>query len=159
MRTPFVRLAIVAAFFALAGCGGGDADGPIESMTLYSLNGEDFPSPDKPWKGETFHGFGVLGKAEVSSPSDRLAILAAAKKGIAQSNGEEAKCFWPHHGFSMVQNGKKVDYVICFHCLQLQRFMDGAGKTIPTTSSPAATLDAQLVKAGITPFQEKSSAE
>jgi hypothetical protein len=156
MRTRYL-IVVVATLLALAGCS--DPDGPIDSMTLYSLNGEDSLQPDKPWKGETFHGFGVLGKAEVTSPSDRLAILAAVKKGIAQSNGAENLCFWPHHGFSMVQNGKKVDYVICFHCLQLQRFMDGAGKTIPTTSSPAAALDAQLTKAGITPYKEKSSAE
>ena len=156
MQTRFV-IVLIATLATLAGCG--DSDGPIESMTLYSLNGEDSPRPDKPWKGETFHGFGVLGKTDVPSPSDRLAILAAVKKGIAQSNGAENKCFWPHHGFSMVQNGKKVDYVICFHCLQLQRFMDGAGKTIPTTTSPAATLDAQLAKAGIAPHKENSSAE
>jgi hypothetical protein len=128
-------------------------------MTLYSLNGEESYPPNKPWKGEKFHGFGVLGKTEVSSPSDRLDILAAVKKGIAQSNGAENKCFWPHHGFSMVQNGKKVDYVICFHCLQLQRFMDGAGKTIPTTTSPADTLDAHLKKAGIPVHDGQSSAE
>jgi hypothetical protein len=152
-------VAVAVSLLALAGCG--DADGPIESMTLYSLDGDESmpPPPAKPRNGEKFHGFGVLAKTEVSSPADRLAILAAVKKGIAQSDGAEAKCFWPHHGFSMVQNGKNVDYVICFHCLQLQRFIDGAGKTIPTTTAPEADLDAQLVRAGITPFKEKSSAE
>jgi hypothetical protein len=156
MQTRFLMI-VVASLLVLAGCG--DPDGPIESMTLYSLNGEDQPPPNKPWKGETFHGFGVVGKTEIASASDRLAILTAVKRGIAQSDGSENKCFWPHHGVSLVQNGKTIEYVICFHCLQLQRFADGASKTIATTASPSDTLDDQLKKAGVPVHEDSSTAE
>jgi hypothetical protein len=156
MQTRF-WLVVVVSLLTLAGCG--DPDGPIESMTLYSLDGQTHFSQKKPWKGEKFHGFGVIGKTEIASASDRLAILTAVKKGIAQSDGAEAKCFWPHHAISVVQNGKKIEYVICFTCLQLKRYADGGSKEIPTTASPADTLDAQLQKAGVPLHHDKSSAE
>jgi hypothetical protein len=150
-------LVVGASLIALVGCG--DSEGPIESMTLYALDGNDSPAPDKPLKGERFHGFGVVGKADIASPADRLAILRAVKQGIARSDGTENKCFWPHHGFRMVQDGKQIDYVICFHCRQLVRHMDGAGKTIPITDSPAATLDAQLAKAGVPLHVDQAATE
>jgi hypothetical protein len=147
MPRMLVFLLAFATLAALAGCG--DPDGPIESMTVYSLNGEDRAPPDKPWKGEQFHGFGVLGKTAIASASDRGAILAAIKKGIAESDGRENKCFWPHHGVRLVQNGATIEYVICFHCLQLERYSKSGNVHQQTTTSSAGLLDSHLEKAGI----------
>jgi hypothetical protein len=151
MPRLLVVLVSLATLAALAGCG--DPDGPIDSMTVYSLNGEDSPRPDKPWKGEQFHTFGVLGKTDIASASDRAAILAAIKKGVAASDGRENKCFWPHHGVRLVQNEATIDYVICFHCLQLERYSKGGKVHQPTTTASAGLLDSHLEKAGV-PLQD-----
>ena len=159
MSLHFLSLAAIASLVATFAAGCGNSEKPVDAMTLYSLDGSYVSDEGKVWKGEMFNGFPVFAKTQIESASDRMAILTAVKQGITQSKGGTIACFWPHHGVSLLQNGKRIDYVICFHCLQLQRFMDGAGKTIPTTTSPAATLDAQLAKAGIEPHKENSSAE
>jgi hypothetical protein len=72
----FVGLCMV----TLVGC-----EASIDSMTIYSLDGEFTPGMDKPWPGETFKQYPVLGKTDVASPEGRRAILAALKKGIAEA--------------------------------------------------------------------------
>jgi hypothetical protein len=130
---------------ALIGC-----EASIDSMTVYALDGEFTPGISKPRPGETFHDYPVLGKTEVSSPDDRRAILAAIKKGIAEANANvQVACFWPHHGVSLVRSGRRIEYLICFHCRQVEISGDGEFKHVNTTDAAAGLLDAQLEAAGI----------
>jgi hypothetical protein len=143
-------LRIVAVVLTLAlttGCG--HSEKPVDAMTLYSLDGGYIRDEDKVWKGEMFGGFPVLAKTEVESASDRMAVLTAIKKGFTQYNGSTMACFWPHHGVSLVQNGKRIDYTICFRCLKLVQFTDGADEFKQIDNSAEKVLNAQLAKAGI----------
>jgi hypothetical protein len=149
MPKPLMSAMLVVSALALGGCRRAALDVPIESMTLYSLDGNFTPGYDKPYKGEAFHDYPVLGKTDIASPADRRAILAAVLKGIEESTGGEAKCFWPHHGVSLVQVGKRIDYLICFNCYQVYRYADGKSMKQLTTRSPAVVLDVHLRKAGV----------
>lgn len=133
----------------LLGCEDADSRIPIDSMTVYSLDGMYEPKKDEKPTGEMFHGYPVLGKTGIAAPKDRSAILAAIKKGIAKSNGDEYKCFWPRHGVRLVQSGKTIEYLICFQCLQLDEYVDGGKSHKTTTDASAKLLDEQLVIAGV----------
>jgi hypothetical protein len=146
------RLAGLLLCLLLLGCQDADTRIPIESMTVYSLDGnydKYYARDNKTPTGEMFHDHPVLGKTDIADPKDRTAILVAIKKGIAESDGDQAKCFWPRHGVRLVQSGKTIEYVICFECLQLNEYRDGDIKHKATTRSPAAVLDEQLQGAGV----------
>src|SRR5262249_25736189 len=68
-------------------------------------------------KGEEgFHGWKILGKTAVKDAAVRKQIVTALDKGIAESDGNGAKCFDPRHGIRAQHDGKTVDLVICFEC-------------------------------------------
>jgi hypothetical protein len=129
-----------------------DDNGPIDSMTVYSLDGTFHPMSGAKPPGETFHRYPVLGKVDIESPRDRAAILAAVKRGIAEYKGAENKCFWPRHGVRLSQRGRTIEYLICFECGELDEFVDGvraSNTTKPTTDAAAAILNEHLQSAGV----------
>jgi lysophospholipase L1-like esterase len=113
-------------------------------MTLYSL------APER-LEGANFHGYPILGKVETTSPSDQLDILAAVQKGIDEGNLGAMGCFEPHHGLRLKRNGKTIDYVICFHCLAIEVYVDGKESHLQTSPHAHALLDSNLEKGGVTP--------
>jgi hypothetical protein len=128
---------------------------PIDSMTVYSLDGRDGAAPNSKPSGELFHSFPVLGKVDIASPKDRTYILAAIKKGIARGD-RGAKCFWPRHGVKFVQAGKTIEYLICFECKEYQLYTDGVQSheyTESTGDTAHPVLDKHLEGAGI-PLQK-----
>jgi hypothetical protein len=120
MSLHFLSLAAIASLVATFAAGCGNSEKPVDAMTLNSLDGYYVPDEGKVRKGEMFHGFPVFAKTQIESASDRVAILTAIKQGITQYNGTSVACFWPHHGVRLLQNGKRIDYVICFHCSKLE---------------------------------------
>jgi hypothetical protein len=144
--TPAVLLVLSS---TLAGCQRPAGDLPIESMTLYSLDGTYAPEVSKPFKGETFHTYPVLGKTEIASPVDRREILAAVQKGIEEGKAITTTCFWPRHGISLLQSGRRVEYLICYQCSQLSKFTDGELLRQSTNALPAKMLNAYFEKAGV----------
>lgn len=150
LRACTTSSVVLAIGLLLPGCQDADLAIPIDSMTVYSLDGtyEKGDSKRKP-SGEMFHDHPVLRKVDIASAQDRTAILAAVKKGIAKSDGTQAKCFWPRHGIRLTQSGKTIEYVICFQCLQLNEYIDGKSSHKPTTKSPATVLDKHLQDAGV----------
>jgi hypothetical protein len=149
MSQHFLRLAAIASIVATFAAGCGKSEQPVDAMTLYSLDGYYVSDEGKVWTGEKFHGFPVFAKIQIESASDRVAILTAIKKGFTQYNGSTMACFWPHHGVSLMQNGKRLDYLICFHCSKLEQSVDGADEFKPINNSAEAVLNAHLAKAGI----------
>jgi hypothetical protein len=83
----------------------------------------------------------------IDDPKRREALIAAFNRGIARSNGEEAKCFWPRHALRLERDGKVTDYLICFQCLQFASYPGGQGGAIDR--SPQPTFDDELKRAGI----------
>lgn len=74
---------------------------------------------------ELFHGYPVLGRAELTELRDRDAVLFMIEGGIEDSDGRVADCFKPRHGLSITKNGVTTDLVICFECHQIEVFEDG----------------------------------
>jgi hypothetical protein len=140
----------------LLGCQDPDLSIPIDSMTVYSLDGRNEWGRDpKPPPAKMFHEHPVLGKVDIASPKDRTAILAAIKKGIVKG-GEGAKCFFPRHGVKFTQAGKTMEYVICFECSEFELYMDGVRSheyTESTADTAHQILDEHLAGAGI-PLQK-----
>jgi acyl-CoA thioesterase I len=121
----------------------------IESMTLYSL------SPEQTSAADNFERYVILGKVEIVSPEERTAIFAAVQRGIDQGYTQGAfGCFEPHHGVRMRRNGKTYDYVLCFHCLNVDEFVDGQFVTERTMDWTAQAIIDKHLKAAHVP-QEK----
>jgi hypothetical protein len=162
MRRRTVVAASVAVCLVLAGSGFGVYywSRTIRSMTLYSLDGTFF---DRVAQGEAkvenagdnFHGYPILGKVEIKSPRDRIEILQAIERGMADNKDREGTCFWPRHGVRLVRGRQTVDFVICFTCLQLEQYVNGEHLSHDrTTEAPAVVLDRYLKAAGV-PQQER----
>ena len=64
-----------------------------DSFTLYSIDGSDHPPAEEIEASEYIAGYPVLGKVEISNPESRKALIAALRKGIADSEGVTNKCF------------------------------------------------------------------
>lgn len=144
-----VSLTLLAAL--VVGCGQDsirDLNSP-DSLTLYSIDGNDYRPGEEPKTNESFHGYPVLGKVEVKDPENREAIIAALRKGIADSDGTMAKCFWPRHAIRTSENGKTTDYVVCFECLQLRIHADNATTIEATTDAPQPFFNKHLQDADV----------
>lgn len=135
----------------IAGCGHEFDDiATAESVTLYSLDGRDPGETDDerhPKRGETLHGYGVLGSTTVGK-ADRRRVADALNRGLQDS--EIAACFLPRHAIRIESNGSQTDFVICFECLQYSIYVDGKrtdhGMIYDT---PEPILDEILKKAGV----------
>jgi hypothetical protein len=127
---------------AISGCG----EAPIESMTLYSLIENERPGHNMK---EPFHDCLVLGKTDVASVKDRLAVINAVQQGHVESDGTQYDCFIPRHGLRVRHNGIAIDYVISFDCLQMKKYVDNRREKMSITTSARKVLDEYLKKAGI----------
>jgi hypothetical protein len=59
-------------------------------------------------------------------------------------------CFEPHHGVRARRNGKTFDYVLCFHCGNVDEFVDDRWVTEETMSwSAQGIIDKHLKAAGV----------
>ena len=68
-----------------------------DSLTVYSIDGNDYEPGKEPKSEEKFYDYPVLGKVEVTEPSKRQELIDALKAGITDHN-KGIKCFWPRHG-------------------------------------------------------------
>lgn len=106
-----------------------------DQLTLYSIDGSDYPKESEPKTSEKIGRFPVLGKVEVSDPIVREQILSELRQGIVES-GTAAKCFWPRHAIRIVTKGRSIDYIVCFECSQIL-VKEGARSKIILTSEHA----------------------
>jgi hypothetical protein len=123
-----------------------------EKMTLYSIKpealtvGSEIDEKDD-GKIEQFHGYPVLGKVDVDSLEKRNEIVAALTKGHEQGKSlAQPKCFEPRHGIRVIENGKTIDFVICFHCVNMLVLKGNEDQhlTIPISTHPKPLLDKYL---------------
>jgi hypothetical protein len=119
-----------------------------EAIDLYSLDpGADMKEPADAKQG--FHGWKVLGKTTIKEAKTRKKVVAVMYQGLEASDGTAAKCFNPRHGIRVTADGKTVDVVICFECLQMQFYVGQAMKTETTTDTPEKVFDEVLRDAGV----------
>lgn len=105
-----------------------------------------FSGPGRP--EETFHGYSVLGEAEIRDPKERVLLLRELYSGIEQAGGDVPKCFNPRHGIRAISGNETVDLVICFQCFQIQTHAS-CGRDVLTSRSPESAFDRALERAGL----------
>jgi hypothetical protein len=99
--------------------------------------------------GDAFHSYPVLGKTEVQDKAEQSRLWGALRQAAADNHGMAANCFIPHHGLHVESNGRSVEMVICFHCLQVYVYLEGETKTVYIMNTPLSAFDAVLREAGI----------
>ena len=113
-------------------------------FVLYSLDPGPLVHDESIDTATVFHGYDILGHAEITDANERRALLGALARGARESDGAIGMCFNPRHGVRVEQNARSVDFVICFECLQLHAFGFQRGGEILTSASPQATFDDSL---------------
>ena len=101
---------------------------------------------------EGFHGWKILGKTMVKDAAVRKEIVTALDKGIAESDGNGAKCFDPRHGIRAQRDGKTVELVICFECGWVYVFSgekEARQGVAVTTGKPQTVFDKVLKEAEV----------
>jgi hypothetical protein len=120
-----------------------------DSIDLLSLDPSDRREKQVNFVQAEFHGWTVLGQTTLKG-DDRKAILEAIARGIKESDGSVAPCFIPRHGVRATADGKTVDLVICFQCLQIQAFLgDQRSGGALTTRGPLPAFDKALKDAKV----------
>ncbi|MCD6051483.1 MAG: hypothetical protein K0Q55_2892, partial [Verrucomicrobia bacterium] len=116
-----------------------------DSFYLYSLHPEPaaFRRPQTPQEatnvvsklGEEYHGFEILGRAEVVDPVQRRELVDALKRGVSEGKGPAPSCFSPRHGIRAVKGGVTVDLVICFECISMNEVITSS-RSLRISHSP-----------------------
>jgi hypothetical protein len=99
-----------------------------ERVTLYSIDFREGPERLS-GTGEVIHGYQVLGKVEVTDIGQRRQLFDALKSAIAQRDVMQYKCFFPRHVLQVEQDGRVIDYVVCFQCRNYEIYVDGGRRT------------------------------
>ncbi len=96
-------------------------------LTLFSLDpSEDFFDAAK----QNFHKHGIFGQTVISEPAEKAALLASFYDGfVAPPDPRGLKqigigCFNPRHGLRATLDGKTVDLLICFSCMQVEIYVN-----------------------------------
>lgn len=110
-----------------------------------------WPTPEQKADPARFHGYGVLGRAAMSDPAGRVELLDLIAQACRENDGIVAGCFDPRHGIRATVEGRTVDLVICFSCLQVLVFADGeriGSGDLASTQEPS--VSSIFVAAGLT---------
>jgi hypothetical protein len=105
--------------------------------------------PKRGYSGELLYKCPVLGKVDITALDARKDLTAALNDAIAKSDGSVAKCFEPRHAIRAVVNGRTIDYLICFECMQVMIDAGGLQKYVPITRDARETFNRYLTDAGI----------
>ena len=131
---PFLALATT----LMVGCTGKSADSKIpepdskiperpraalEKADQFELLSID-PDRQQEKPKDDFHGWKVLGRTQIKDADTRKKLVAALQKGVGENDGTVANCFNPRHGIRATHEGKTMDFVICFECLQVQVYAE-----------------------------------
>ena len=114
----------------------------LENADRFELFSLDPVYRERPPKN-AFHGYEVLGKADISDTPTRRKLVSAFERGVAENQGLMAACFNPRHGIWVTRGDKTVDFVICFACDQVHVGGDVHGFFL-VTGSPQPVFDQVL---------------
>lgn len=114
-------------------------------MVLYSLDPGQLVHNEAIQTQTVFHGYDILGRADITDVNEQRALIRALASGVRESDGHTAiLCFNPRHGLHVEENGKSVDFVICFECLQVHAHGFELGDSFLITDAPRPTFDDSL---------------
>jgi hypothetical protein len=116
-------------------------------MVLYSLEPYSQQEPDS-YTDTLFHGYTILGKAEISDTSEQQALVRALAQAASQYDDGPALCFNPRHALHIEQNGHSLDFTICFECFRVETRGFKPGDFL-TDRTPTATFDRSLQTHGL----------
>ena len=85
---------------------------------------------------EVFHGFTILGRAEITDEKDKAALINGFAKGISENTNTFAACFNPRHGLRLKVGTNTYDFVICFHCLSVMTYGFNDNQGFLVSNSP-----------------------
>lgn len=118
------------------------------SFELLSLSPDFIVDTEK--RAKSFYGYNILGKTQLDNAVGKSRLITAFLEAIEESEGFEALCFNPRHGFHIVHEKKQYDFVICYECMQIAIYEDGKPvKKILTTRKAQTVLDRVLKQAGV----------
>ena len=111
-------------------------------MVLYSLDPENHHNGDL-YTDTMFHGFYILDSAEITDKNEQRGLLRALARGASENNDQVMACFNPRHALHVEQNGRSIDFAICFECLQVETRGFDHGDFL-TSASPEPTFDQSI---------------
>jgi len=116
-------------------------------------NGEEFEllslEPTSTDRDDSFHHWKILGTMQINDLATRKAIIEEFVAGVSR-NVSAYSCFDPRHGIRVTWKGVTHDFVICFHCQQIEWYHGShEAKWILITGDPESAFDAILKRAGI----------
>ena len=86
-----------------------------------------------------FHGYEILGHVPLLEEGVRSELVELVLKGVQESDGTAAACFNPRHAIRIVNEGRVLDLLICYECLQITIYSaelsDQKGRLVALTSS------------------------
>jgi hypothetical protein len=120
----------------------------LEEGTQFELLSLDPGGNSDDSKG--FHGYQVLGRISNVASDTRKTLVTAFLKGFVEHDGRQALCWLPRHGVSVVYDGKKIDFVICFQCSIIKVYIEGSKpQSTSCSSSPAPVFNQILTTAKV----------
>ena len=114
-------------------------------VVLYSLEPTDrhgYATHNK----RVFHGFGIIGRAEIRDSAERRALLRALAQGVRKPPDMVAACFNPRHALRIEEGSRIVELTICFECHSLRAHGFADDKGLIVAPSPEPLFDAALRK-------------
>jgi len=109
-------------------------------FVLYSLKwGNDHD--EKVNTDAIFHGYEILGSAEITDVAKKRALLRALAQGVRNNDGSYATCFLPRYAIRMENNGRSIDFTISFLCHQVKAYGFEHSDWFVTSEFPKAAFD------------------
>lgn len=119
--------------------------GAPSKVVLYSLHPGQLVHNEAIQTETVFHGYDILGRADITDVSDQRVLVRALASGVRASDGHTVGlCFNPRHGLRVEEGGHVIDFVICFECLQVHAHGFQLGDGFLITASPQPTFDDSL---------------
>ena len=120
-----------------------------DTWTLYATDPTPLPREQVP--DANFHGYAILGEAELSDSEARADLVTRLNAGIRANDDMVAACFNPRHGLRAETDAGSADLLICFECLQIYVYGDGEQHTesVLTSKLPAAAFNRVYENAGL----------
>lgn len=116
-----------------------------DQFEIYALE----PSDGDRSGPSAFHGFTIVGRANVDDSSSQRTIAEIVDRGV-RMGGNQARCFNPRHGIHATGSGRTVDLVICYECSSIVVHENGQSSTL-VTGNVQGDLDAAFQSAGLKP--------
>jgi len=95
-----------------------------------------------------FGRFPVLGKTKISDTELKRKLVKALYEGIVDARSSNM-CFYPRHAIRATRQGKTVELVICFECLNFRGSSPDGELSGQITATPRELFNQTLVSADV----------